>query len=255
MHNYYGELYDEFFGKSVRCGNEIIEFENLSFFVPIVGDRYDGCKNVERSDFRMMLVGRAVNGWEKVGSCTRADFMNDITVKLDGTRFSDAIYEQNDRLYFNKKYSLSGSAFWRTAKKVWVGLGGVAETRWVDNIIWSNLYKVSPSRGGNPKDEMCDVQHLICKRLLKEEIEFYRPTHIFLIAGLNWVENSGDNSFISNFKKFKKTGNENAVGVAFYEFIDGKRIPVVIGRRPEYHNEAKYTEDILKAFNMLKHEL
>lgn len=131
---------------------------------------------------------------------------------------------------------------------MWRGLSGQEEVRWVENIVWSNLYKVAPKEQGNPTTGMCRVQQVICRDLLREEIELYRPTHILLVTGWNWISWGDENSFLSLFEDVKQIDEKCVVGTAYFDLNDEKKIPVVITNRPEYLKNDQYVEEVLKWF-------
>lgn len=248
MRKYYKMLYEAFEGKSLRWNGSRITFDELGYSNPFCGKKYidDGNK------CRFMLVGRATNGWDvKVSLESASEFADDMERKIDRLGF-DWVRECENGLCTGSEevpYLLSRSAFWRTAKRVWSKLSGVDELRWVEHIVWSNLYKVAPKVSGNPTTGMCNIQQVICKELLKEEIELYKPTHILLVTGWNWLCWRGEDSFLSIFEDAKQTGERYVAGTAYYKLSDNSRIPVVITNRPECLKNDQYVDEVLKWFS------
>lgn len=131
----------------------------------------------------LLFVGRVVNG-----GVAKADA--DIE-----TLFSD---DKDDRIlqpsspigwveyFMNHKqedYNINHSAFWRVIKdicqRVYKG-----DAQWYSQIAWTNLYKVSPFKEGNPTVEQEKIQLPYCKEILKAEIEVLQPQFIiFLTSG------------------------------------------------------------------------
>ncbi len=263
MRKCYERFYDAFNGKVFRY-NKSKEFNDLAYFVPMEGSKYCNCKDYQGTGLRLMLVGRAVNGWNKMNAQNKIDFITEINNQFNNNILDKAItLNAKGRLCFNPKsrYTLTRSPFWRTAKKIWEGLvrgANPAEPKWIENIVWSNLYKVSPyktdntSKTANPTKMMCDLQQLICRNLLKEEIEFYKPTHILLVTDWNWIADYKENSFLSVFLTHEKTEDRYVVGTAWYECCNGVKIPVVITCRPEGNNETAFVNDVLEYFRKLK---
>ena len=248
MKKYYKMLYEAFEGKTYRWNKKRIDFTQLGYSHPFCGEKYYQADN----EFKFMLVGRATNGWNvEVPLSNAFDFANEMDSRVKRLGF-DWICEDNGKLCnIEKEYYLKRSAFWRTAENVWRGLSRLEEVRWVESIVWSNLYKVAPAEQGNPTTSMCRVQQKICKNLLQKEIELYKPTHIILVTGLDWVEWCGEDSFISIFENSQKTEEKFVVGTAYYNLADDKKIPVVITRRPEFCQEEMFVKSVLEWFGKL----
>ena len=154
----------------------------LTLFVPRQGSKYDG---------RMMLIGRAVNGWKH-------DFILDDVADEEGrTRFLDGVHRKEDQADCpmkwvadlwprpKGKYSTSRSAYWRAARKVAAHLG-IRGSDWPSHLAWSNLYKVSPAGTGNPDSELRRAQLDACRRLLRWEVEHFQPKVIVALTGWWW---------------------------------------------------------------------
>ena len=147
-------------------------------FFPQVGEHY-----FNGNHKKIMVVGKACNGWVEVG--------NEALFKADGT----GIVNRPDQMEWVKKawsrkkgkYSTSHSAFWTFSRKVVSTL--LAHDLKLDNdldyfdyIAWSNLYKVSPCQGGNPDQEDCDKQVGICTDIFKAELEILKPDFVFFFT-------------------------------------------------------------------------
>lgn len=97
-----------------------------------------------------------------------------------------SIWRQNG--WTTKPYSTARPAFWRTLKQVVANLN-VANTdddAWPSHLVWTNLYKINPADGGNPEPVLCAPQFDCCIKLLKTEIESYRPRRILFSTGSDW---------------------------------------------------------------------
>lgn len=90
----------------------------------------------------------------------------------------------------NKGYNTKRSAFWRCIRGVVQGLGvaDVEDAGWSSHLVWSNLYKVSPAGGGNPKGVLRKVQFRGCAELLNSELRTYRPSRVLFATGFDWAE-------------------------------------------------------------------
>lgn len=149
-------------------------------FFPQVGEHY-----FNGNHKKIMVVGKACNGWVEVGNDIEALF------KADGT----GIVNRKDQMKWVKdawprekgKYSTSYSQFWIFSKNIAntllkpdVKLDD--ELSCFDYIAWSNLYKVSPSKGGNPNQKDCNNQVEICTDIFKAELEILKPDFIFFFT-------------------------------------------------------------------------
>lgn len=233
--------------------NEQVPFNELAHFVSIEG------KNYRNKEVRLLVIGRAVNGWMSTASNNADDYAKEI-YNLFSHKGFDWVVEDNGTLY-NKNdkdgkkgdYCLS-SPFWYVIKAIYESLtASKAEGKWVENIAWTNLYKIAPTHTGNPHGKMLDIQKTECIDMLKSEIEYYNPTHILALTGWKW--------WMEDFKEVL-TGGYSVIGTnvlrgasknkVYLEAV-GKvgNIPVAIACRPEWRPKDKYLEDILKAFPKL----
>jgi hypothetical protein len=67
-------------------------------------------------------------------------------------------------------------------------LPDVNDSNWSSYLLWSNLYKVSPAVGGNPADSLIELQQDACRRLLRTEINLYRPRRVVFATGMHWAK-------------------------------------------------------------------
>lgn len=151
----------------------------------------------------LMIVGRSVNGWadgilpsalQNKGKATK--YAQDVQNSVSGNGMCPMMWVS--KCWGSKGgYNTKRSAFWRVVRLV-VENKGIANVKcpgWPSFLVWSNLYKVSPSGGGNPGETLCRAQFEGCVDLLKAEIEEYRPKRILFMTGLNWVSD-----FFEGFK-------------------------------------------------------
>ena len=102
-------------------------------------------------------------------------------------------------------------------------------------IAWSNLFKLSPTNGGNPKGAIWDEQIKYCKSILEKEIEILNPTHILIVAK-------------TNIKNENKT--EDAWWSPFSDILTNvdKNIKIAIIHRPEQRKFGEIEEEIRNGF-------
>ena len=97
---------------------------------------------------------------------------------------------------------------------------------WFKNFVWSNLAKIAPSVGGNPKGELM-LQLEYSKLLFEKEIEEINPKYILLLTNWkNWAENylTQDNYNIKHLKK-----NDAVDAIAYSRVTNSK---ILICKRP-----------------------
>jgi hypothetical protein len=155
-----------------------------SAFWPQSGSEY-------KSETDLLLVGRAANGWDdgwsllELSKYEREDLQGIVAAaaktinSLEG--WIDSCWQKGDK----NNYSLGRSVFWRSAKSIVEELTNNRDS-WASRIAWTNLYKVAPSGGGNPSDMLCKFQLEHCIRLLKLELDAYKPRYVLVVAG-NWA--------------------------------------------------------------------
>lgn len=148
---------------------------NLCTFFPQSGRYYT------TAPIKILFIGKAVNGWCPGSDSTELDFL-----------FSpEGIVNRPDEMsWINKpwistqstNYSANKSAFWRIIKKLTILI--LNREDWWNWIAWSNLYKRTPSKGGNPNLQIRKSQLNICKNILDQEIALLKPNIIvFLTSG------------------------------------------------------------------------
>lgn len=246
-------------------------------FTAMEGCYYKNAKDKGGNDFRLMLVGRAINGWgEYRGNHLDKEFFietsmsnlknepcslasNDIDPEGQRDRFDWINQETGNKNVYREgidrdcnagKYYISKSPFWSYSKSVWDRVQGKDtewKERWFKKIVWSNLYKLSPCDEGNPGHKEMKIQEKVCIDLLEAEIRYFRPTHILFVTGWDWFE-----PFKKCFTQVKDIGRnvnkENDIyveGTAKYD-KDDLNCNVVVACRPEFRQKEPYVQQVSK---------
>lgn len=254
------ELYEKLF----KCF-DATEMAKYTYFVAMKGSKY------ENSKIKLFVVGRAVNGWDKLcdESAQALAEAAEKQFQADGFTWIGEEDTEEGRRFFSKhkeskekRYYLSKSPFWRTIEQIWKEMNRddssiPDKARFFDYIAWSNLYMVAPKDGGNPSNRMCKAQLNICREILKAEIEAYAPTHILLITDYDkWFANE-NYDFSKIFEEKNRIGSnyENksiyVEGTAKYR-LGNKMIPVVVSCRPEMRNEEDFVKAVADALTNLR---
>ncbi len=193
----------------------------------------------------LMVVGRSANGWtdaippSQLAEPDKCVCYSEV-VKKNSSGSSKACpmkwvkdYWQNPEGYNTKR-----SAFWRAILKVMEGLEIAFENDpWPSHLVWSDLYKVSPAKGGNPGNRLCRVQLKGCKSLFDTELDIYQPSRLLLLAGWDWAKD-----FVaSDCRTHSNTGFVEATGRR-------KETRIVVARHPQGKLEGEWVENVLAAF-------
>lgn len=224
---------------------ELPDFEEAAHFVAIKG-------NLPKS-VRFMLVGRACNGWgvDDGRTVSAAAYGEKAVEEFNDTDRWDWINEIQGALYSGdtKEYCVSHSPFWDYSKGIYQMLkNSPCEGVWMKDIIWSNLYKISPGISGNPTEEYKEAEVDACKSILRAEIEDAEPTHILMMTGFDWFE-----PFSGIFSNVRYLGHNISRGNSKNEiYVEGmaeyKAAKVVIACRPDFRDKESYTNAVVEAF-------
>ena len=192
------------------------------------GNMYDG------KPFRILFVGRAVNGWEiPFDFDTTEELVNQIfDSAIDMKSIGDGkVYAENG----DEIYNYNKSPFFQLCHAI-ISQYGFGDD-WSERMAWTNLYKVAPFRTGNPGNGLIRETLGSCSRILRKEISYLRPTHIVFITDAWWYKPNG--------KGLDEMAFVNEIGVDLYEntseIIIGSGISeafhfcpkMVITKRPE----------------------
>lgn len=204
----------------------------------MVGKKYN-TYTFNGKPLRIMYVGRAMNGWEtKWNEGTTKELVEQVfSNNFDMKTISAGIVKDEDG---NQVYNYNQSQFWQLCHQL-VNLFGIEEY-WSDYVAWSNLYKVSPMKSDNPKNEIIKKTIKHCAEILGREISYLRPTHIIFVTDSWWYEPKGidENAFkdiigVEVSKEEIKDENEKGSIIVGKGISDNFHFSpkVVIVKRPE----------------------
>lgn len=278
----YKKLYNSIIGSDWESGfcKPSLEAEYTTF-TTMQGKDFQKSQDSNGKTFRFMLIGRAVNGWDEFREDAKeyltedrfidSSIKNIINDKSTLTHGEDRFEWINtndgkanntgrtgiDRELVDGKYSLRKAQIWSYSKAIWDGLYGKEtkwEERWFEKIVWSNLYKIAPHNGGNPCTKLMKKQEHACCELLKAEIEYFKPTHIFIATAYDgWFD-----KFEGIFQNVVKCGKNIYSGesknnvyvetIANYEYEDGSKAKIVVACRPEGREKEGYVKQVCSYF-------
>ncbi len=149
--------------------------KDLCTFFPQAGKNYPQASN------RILVVGKAVNGWCKSSVDSNIETLfspEGIVNRPDEMAWIARLWQSTQ----SNEYNTKKSAFWRVIKELSTHV--CKKEDWWNWIAWDNLYKRAPSEGGNPSAALRKKQLSVCKEILEEEIKLLNPnTIIFFTSG------------------------------------------------------------------------
>lgn len=240
------ELYQKLF----QSCEKLQGFHHAAHFVAMKGKYYD------TNTKRLLLVGRATNGWDSLEAEDAEGFGEqaerlfydpgrwDWIDVVDGVLYS--VHNDGNHKKKKDRYCVSTSPFWYYTKAIWQELPGTSKdcVRWMENIAWSNLFKVSPKVEGNPTTEYINAQKEVCNEILYREIEVLKPTHILFMTGYDWFMD-----FAGCFQNIKHLGSnkigKNRNDVYMEATAEFQGIKAAVMCRPEYREKDLYVRSSL----------
>jgi uracil-DNA glycosylase len=110
----------------------------------------------------------------------------------------------------------------------------------IDNVVWTNLYKVAPQTG-NPSGRLMNLQFQCCAKILEHEIRHHNPQNVVFLTGINWagrfLKEFGVQNELSTPQRFVKfTGSSNGVNY-------------VVGLHPQGKPEQPHCDEIIETLN------
>jgi len=225
---------------------ELLPNEKVTGFLSIAGDLYNN---------ELMVVGRAVNGWtDGVFPGQLADLQ--LAAEYAETVFASAVRKCHCSMSWVIEcwanpdpdgYNTKRSPFWRVIREVVseLGIGEPEKVLWPSHLVWSNLYKVSPARGGNPNKTLRGFQLPGCIALLQHEISDYFPRRLLFLTGLDWARPFLEN-IVPTFTLV--SGNEHVEAKAQIFHNTGVESRIVVAAHPQGKNEVDWVQEVMKAF-------
>lgn len=221
-----------------------VTLKPVTGFLAMKGHKYSG---------ELMVVGRAVNGWADGRTAEelrteeqRLAYAHEIYKSVNEGDDEDCPTSWVVKAWGAPKgeYNSARSAFWRVTRSVVSGLGiaNVEEISWPSHIVWSNLYKIAPSDGGNPGDKLSDAQLSACQKLLQWEMDSYQPRRILFLTGW-WAD-----CFLEGFwAEEPKQAAESSLKVGRLRHAAGTAA-CVVAEHPQGKSEAPMVDSIVQAF-------
>lgn len=222
---------------------ELIKEKEMSIAPHFIGKFYND------ANIKLMVIGRCLNGWEtEFQNCKTLN--NTVNSILDQTpKFDDAVNIEGipyfDEKGIEKRYYYSKSSFWRLIKKLSVAYNG--ESEWNEKFVWSNLYKISPRKGGNPSWRFNKKLIPTYVEIIKKEIEMCKPSHIVFITDINYLK-----PYEKENMRFDEKLNIREINDPDFKYIVAKGeycgAKIIVCKRPERRPTDIMVEEIQKVF-------
>lgn len=219
------ELYSKASIKKEELNKNKVSF---SFVPAICGANYNS------SSKKIMVVGRAPNGWSMKSYHNGSRPENWFEAKLSWVYQDGPVRCDNGEQH---EASVKWSKFWQFIRyNLSLQCSEIDRNTFSDMIVWTNLYKISPKSSGNPSDHLCRDTCELMDKILLAEIKYYCPDEIWFITKnkskqpedgdmcrwirkkefpktIDWLKNNNDKlkAFIylrPEFTKFETVGKE-----------------------------------------------
>lgn len=231
--------YDEHL-KNLGLNAGKIPEKNITTFFPMKGNLYN---------HELMVVGRAVNGWEE--QITPEELLDNMKRKDYLRQTYLASQPQCPLSWVTKarggeQYNTNRSAFWRVIHKTLQKLEiGHNDKHWPSYIVWSNLYKTAPYEGGNPSGKLINIQQRHCAAILKKEIYLFKPKKILFLTGYDWAKD-----VLNKINEFHLNNEFDGLAEARGQFVSEKIVSkIVIAKHPQGKDESRLVDEVIMLFN------
>jgi hypothetical protein len=130
-----------------------------------------------------------------------------------------------------------------------LGLADGDSPDWASRLVWTNLYKVAPSSGGNPSNALIAAQHAACRDLLHGEIDNSDVRRILFLTGLDWSY-----AFLPPLQNVSFADSYGRHVALHGEMTNksGSLVSVVVAAHPQSKKSAKWVEEVCGAFAHLQ---
>ncbi len=211
-------------------------------------DKLTICPAIKGENYQqggIMFVGRAINSWcpldgtvvdgqikERIEKCEKCTLNWVVGEKnWEYCRKNECRYAQGEDRLDGRKNS---TPFWQMVRYICEQRG--IKENWQKQIVWSNLYKASYENGGNPTN-FYEEQVDLCREILINEIEFYKPSEIYFLTESNKKHPTKKNRtwFCEEYK------NPEIQFKEVYDYLGArqKNIKVFVLTRPEFQRKSE----------------
>lgn len=210
-----------------------------------------------QGSIKLMVVGRAVNGWneEDYSAFTDSKAIAEHAMTIHENSDFSRIVKRTDK----DEYNYIRSKLYKLTYGVLCAMGEGTFDHWYDDpkqwqekFVSSNLYHISPQAERNPDVWQQLATYRISADILLKEIEIYNPTHIIFVVGKEWMfDDKWEDHF--QYKLGISLKQNDSKFIASSGYIGSAKY--VVTERPERRVKG-WTEDflvgeVMNAFNNL----
>jgi hypothetical protein len=226
-----------------RDAAQLLPFE-VTGFLAMAGHLYDR---------RLMVIGRAVNGWadgilpSALASPSAVEsYANLVRASVIGHGGCPMRWVTDGWGNRQGQYNTRRSAFWRVIRGVVGGLGiaDVEDRSWPSHLVWSNLYKVAPCKGGNPGGRLCAIQQTGCMDLFRLELRTYAPSRLLLLTGAGWAA-----PFLANYALQHIAGTRYVERIGSVQLDSERQLRCVVAAHPQGTSETDWIREVVDAYD------
>ena len=207
---------------------------------------FPSCEANSKKDVEFLIYGQATNGWKPK-----------FTVKLHKKDLVREAIEYSNTTdkgeycpldWVNKRWneqSIHASFFWNVIYKLINQYYKYPDDShdWCKHMIWSNLMKISPAKGGNPYGILWEFQFDGAKKLFLQELNEIHPKFVVILTNLDWAMDFLDDKSI--FTMDSKGQGKFIQAKGYYKNYS----KVIVTKRPFMGNSNQCVEEIL---NLIK---
>ena len=236
----YGQTYQEMLEAVARHPFRR-PFQSIDPFWPLVGNKWS------EPGMRILVVGRAVNTWEKqqvgLDQLQTEDGRAEVLARVRGLSDPEAatgdVMRWIERREGDSDYNTRRSAFWRVMKMVASNFYPI-EPGWSEKLAYSNLAKLAPSAGGNPGNDLWKAQRSGILKLFEQEIWALAPHLVLVMTGWDW--------FAPFAEKLGVSPRVNTKALVQAAFSTGGAVCIVT-KHPQGKPEVQLVEEVMRAYS------
>ena len=239
----------------IKANRDKFSESELCVFTPAKGKEYDG---------KFLFIGRSVNGWLEEYSIKKdndADYdkvievINEVCKKYNNENVNNLAWVE-EHWSGRKKYNTKKSAFWRLIIKI-LNHYYQKDISAVHKASWNNLYKISPSKGGNPSSPLKNLQLDLCRSILNLEIEEFNPRYVIFLTGMErWVQPFLNmEEFINLTDEFIGAQTDKIKFIKFIGVNKNSEKIYIVSQHPQRKPEDPHLKEIIEGLNFAKKEL
>ena len=190
----------------------------------------------------LLVFGRATNGWCPFD---KTDLINNKLKIIDNINNDNLTWVIDLFNSPDEDWNPHKSAFWRLIKKFSSELFNDESYEVINNIAWSNIYKISNASKGNPSQKLMSVQIDTAKEILKTELDIFQPKIAIFLTSLRWAR-----PFLNDLSIEKITTRSD---FKYVELI-GKynNTIIIVGQHPQGKPEDEQKNEILTGIKLAK---